>query len=930
MRRLRTWYPAVAFVLAIIVLMPSALAGRSTYVAVDLQEATSPFRDDLDRAPDVVSPTQTDQVEQTPPVMRFMDELRHGRIQLWEPRVGMGTPTSSTFPWLTSPFNVVYLVVPAWYAVSLDVALTLLVGQLLMFLFLRRLGTSRGAATFGAVAYAFTGTNLVFVQRPLSAVWILPGLLWAISRMMDRQTVARGLTVGAFVAWCWFEGFPSVFAYSAFTAIAWAVWLAVRQYRRDPDGDGVLAKGRRALVPLVLTGVGFAWGGVLAMITLLPFVDEVNRRHLLDLRTTDLHSHLPAFYAWSLFDLRVNGNPLNPGSVWGGVNPYESVTMIGSIVLVGGLIGLVLALRGRQRVTRRGRDAWAFFAVLAPVITFLSFVGTRVLGWVVSIPGIASNPFHRSRFLIALAFTVLATLAFDQLLGRRGERGAGEELDDADERAPRRTALVVLAGWVAIGIVTGSDFFTEVRRAGKGTSIEQGMVIGAAFAAAALLAVWAVRRGRLPATAGALVLTALVFAQVGYPLRDYTPEAPVADFFRSTPGHDVLRELGEGRYRFAATTFNYYPGSASVLDLYDVRGLVLYDTELRHLLETANPKVFSRDPLKQQLFPDEVHLESAVYDHLALRHFVLATAEVPYGVPVDPQPDGSRWQPLPPQGVTVDVAVPAERELAGAALRLRSGDGCEGAQLTLELLQRGEVLDTATKPAADATGDWTALALTGGHLAPGSAQVRLSAPERCRVEVGTSAAGRPALRSILDDPSDAVELVATEEGWIYERPTAWPIVSVHTGWSWHADQDALLAALRPVRAGTSDVVPLVGSGTDVAGSGTATVVRSHIGTDDVTAVVQTDAEAVVVLSQDFSEGWEVTVDGRAATLESVDGALMGVRVPAGTHDVAFRYRPKTVRLGTGLTALALIGVPPALWLEDRRRRRGALPSPATP
>ena len=270
----------------------------------------------------------------------------------------MGTPTASTFPWLTSPFNLPYLVAPGWYAASLHVALTLLVGQLLMYLLVRHLGGSRAAATFGAVAYAFTGTNMVFIQRPLSAVWVLPGLLWAVHRMVARPTVPRGLAVGGFVAWCWFEGFPSVFAYCTYTAVAWAIWLVVQHHRRNDAGLGSREGLRDALTRLVTTGVAFVWGAILAGVTLLPFVSEISERRLLELRDADLTTHLPSFYVWSLFDLKVNGDPLDPGTVWGGVNPYESVTMIGSIVLVAASRGWSrppsagCGCRGRHR--RRG------------------------------------------------------------------------------------------------------------------------------------------------------------------------------------------------------------------------------------------------------------------------------------------------------------------------------------------------------------------------------------------------------------------------------------------------------------------------------------------------------------------------------------------------------------------------------------------------
>jgi hypothetical protein len=53
----------------------------------------------------------------------------------------------------------------------------------------------------------------------------------------------------------------------------------------------------------------------------------------------------------------------------------------------------------------------------------------------------------------------------------------------------------------------------------------------------------------------------------------------------------------------------------------------------------------------------------------------------------------------------------------------------------------------------------------------------------------------------------------------------------------------------------------------------------------------------------YYPGWRATVDGNAAQLLEVYGALRGVVVPAGHHTVELRYRPRSVILG-GLITLA--------------------------
>jgi hypothetical protein len=90
--------------------------------------------------------------------------------------------------------------------------------------------------------------------------------------------------------------------------------------------------------------------------------------------------------------------------------------------------------------------------------------------------------------------------------------------------------------------------------------------------------------------------------------------------------------------------------------------------------------------------------------------------------------------------------------------------------------------------------------------------------------------------------------------------------------------------------------------------------------EDVTLRATLACEGMVVLSDAFFPGWNVKVDSKPARIYEVDGALRGVVVPAGTHHVAFHYRPKSVYMGAALTLLGLIGAT-ALSIGARRNER---------
>jgi hypothetical protein len=101
--------------------------------------------------------------------------------------------------------------------------------------------------------------------------------------------------------------------------------------------------------------------------------------------------------------------------------------------------------------------------------------------------------------------------------------------------------------------------------------------------------------------------------------------------------------------------------------------------------------------------------------------------------------------------------------------------------------------------------------------------------------------------------------------------------------------------------------------------GTAAIVRER--NASVTLRTQLDRRGLVMLDDDFTDGWRVRVDGRPATALHVDDVMRGVIVPAGAHEVTWSYTVPGLALGvaiTLLTLLGLIGAAVALRLRGRR------------
>ncbi|HXE46527.1 MAG TPA: YfhO family protein [Conexibacter sp.] len=66
--------------------------------------------------------------------------------------------------------------------------------------------------------------------------------------------------------------------------------------------------------------------------------------------------------------------------------------------------------------------------------------------------------------------------------------------------------------------------------------------------------------------------------------------------------------------------------------------------------------------------------------------------------------------------------------------------------------------------------------------------------------------------------------------------------------------------------------------------------------------------ALVVLDDAWAKGWSVAVDGRPARALQADVVMRGVMVPAGTHEIVWRYRVPGLRLGLLMSVAGLLAL----------------------
>jgi hypothetical protein len=104
----------------------------------------------------------------------------------------------------------------------------------------------------------------------------------------------------------------------------------------------------------------------------------------------------------------------------------------------------------------------------------------------------------------------------------------------------------------------------------------------------------------------------------------------------------------------------------------------------------------------------------------------------------------------------------------------------------------------------------------------------------------------------------------------------------------------------------------------VAAGGAATpVALERRASGSMRARVSAPGEGTLLVREGYARGWTARLDGVAVPVHREAGRYLGVRVPAGLHDVALAYRPPGLRaaLAVSLVAALLLGL---LWRRSGR------------
>jgi hypothetical protein len=108
--------------------------------------------------------------------------------------------------------------------------------------------------------------------------------------------------------------------------------------------------------------------------------------------------------------------------------------------------------------------------------------------------------------------------------------------------------------------------------------------------------------------------------------------------------------------------------------------------------------------------------------------------------------------------------------------------------------------------------------------------------------------------------------------------------------------------------------------------GTASIVARQAGEYSITT--DSPQSATLIVSETWLPGWQAALDGQPIQTERANDVFIGVRVPAGVHQVRLNYDPLGWRIGWPISAVSLAGL--AIWIGVELRRRRAFAGPVSP
>ncbi len=540
------------------------------------------------------------------PFLAFTRErLLDGHLPLWTASLNGGQPFLGAYQAAVfSPLTWTALIVPLPQATVAIAVLRLLIGGLGLFVFVRGLGLSRGAALIAGTAYLLNPFSVIWLEHPPGGVppW-LPWMLHAATRAAEgRRFGPASLAVAT--ALVLLGGHPHTGLFCAAFAAAWAIAAAASTADRR-------VRVRR----IVAAGVALGLGAAIAAIQVVPFVE-----YLL----------LSRGYTWRQFTglnpLAAPTSTLIAALVPRFLGEHAADTYAGALnyleqTMYAGIPVLILAVVGVARPRRDWRAI--FFAAVAVVATLAVYGAPGVLHVISALPLVKGATLTRIPIVAITAVIVTAAFGVDALAARAS---------DAD----RRRALVASVGaalTVAAAILVALTLQRSfLLRSMLTVETWRWSLWALLLAAGTGLAVVAFARRQLDRQPVVVALTALVALDLFVAARGFHPLQPAERVYPAVAELTRLRDE-PGPFRVVGAKGALMPNSALVYGVQDVRGydglgvawyadlldvaLAWVQAHQQHELHDANSPILDLLGIRYLMAPPAFAVDAAHWERMA-------------------------------------------------------------------------------------------------------------------------------------------------------------------------------------------------------------------------------------------------------------------------------------------------------------------------
>ncbi len=298
------------------------------------------------------------------PMQTFLREnLRVGRVPLWNPWIMCGTPyVGNPQTWPLYPVTALLPLCSASYFLNLTVALHVWLAGVGTYLFARcALGLGRTGALLAAITFMFGGQLVSKEQFPnmvQAAAW-LPWVLFCLDRLRQRRRVSDALWLGIVLGMQLLAAHPQMTLLTLYLAAAWGIW-SFGSNRPQPKEIGlVFLSGSLAL--------GLAAGQILPTLGLFR---DASRQKLSFLLVNRFF--LPTNELGNFVLPRLHGHPYF-GDWTARGNFWETCCYVGWLPCLLSLVGMAAAWR------KGGMTSARFWTLVFVVGVWMSLGGAGVL-----------------------------------------------------------------------------------------------------------------------------------------------------------------------------------------------------------------------------------------------------------------------------------------------------------------------------------------------------------------------------------------------------------------------------------------------------------------------------------------------------------------------------------------------------------------------